>query len=327
MSNSLSVIIPTKNRPIDLNLTVESLFQQSALPIQLVVVDQSQTEESKERVERSFAEASSAVRKRIQLCYILDAAITSLTAARNRGAERAQGDIWLFLDDDVFLEASFVEEVLAVYQRYPRASGVSGIVSNYRRPPIAFRLWASVFARGPFHDERQPIYRRADRLRNAEPIAVRKLGGGLMSFRAGAIRGSRFDENLRGVSDGEDVDFCARLGPDALLVIAPRARLVHKMSPIGRTQDHWVRRFAQANFYLYHRNWKTGLRNRLSFAWLNAGLALVAAIASFKQGSPAPLRALIKGVREGRKTGRTAIHTQAKLQPMGAQGGKHEHGE
>jgi GT2 family glycosyltransferase len=218
--------------------------------------------------------------------------------------EIAQGDICLFLDDDVCLETGFVEEVLAVYQRYPRASGVSGIVSNYRRPPIAFRLWVSVFARGPFHDERQPIYWKADRLRNAEPIAVRGLGGGLMSFRAEAIRAHRFDENLTGVSDGEDVDFCVRLGPDAVLMIAPRARLAHKASPIGRAQDHWLRRFTRANHYIYHRNWERGFRNGLAFVWLNMGLGLVASLASVRRASLAPWRALRKGAREGRRVAR-----------------------
>jgi GT2 family glycosyltransferase len=303
MANSITVIIPTKNRPIDLDLTVESLFQQIALPIQVIVVDQSPTDESKERVERLFAESSSAVQERVQFCYILDGAITGLTVARNRGMQRAQGDIWLFLDDDVVLEAGFLGELLAVYEQHPHVSGVSGIISNYRRASWAYRLWASVFVRGPFHDERQPIYWRADRLRNAAPIAVRRLGGGLMSFRTAAIRAHRFDENLTGVSDGEDVDFCARLGPHAVLMIAPRARLMHKASPIGRAQDHWLRRFARANHYLYHRNWARGFRNGLALVWLNMGLGIAASLASARRTSLAPWRALREGVHEGMRAG------------------------
>src|SRR6266446_4517295 len=100
MANTVSVIIPTKNRPIDLNLTVESLFQQSVLPMQLIVVDQSDTEESKERVERLFAEASFAFREAVQLYYIRDPTISGGAVARNRAMQIAQGDVWLFLDDD-----------------------------------------------------------------------------------------------------------------------------------------------------------------------------------------------------------------------------------
>jgi GT2 family glycosyltransferase len=304
MANTVSVIIPTKNRPVDLDLTVESLFQQSILPIQLIVVDQSQSGEGKERVERSFAEASLALREAVQFCYIQDSTISGGAVARNRAMEIARGDIWFFLDDDVCLEPMCIEELLATYQRYPRASGVSGIISNYQRPPWAYQLWASVFVRGPFHDERQPIYWRAERIRKADPIVVRKLGAGLMSFRAEVIRAHRFDENLIGVSDGEDVDFCVRLGLDAVLMIAPRARLAHKASPIGRAQEHWLRRFARANCYLYHRNWERGIRNRLAFVWLNVGLGLVALLASVKRASLAPWCALREGAREGMQFGR-----------------------
>ncbi len=303
MVKTVSVIIPTKDRPLDLELTVESMLQQSILPTQLIVVDQSHGVETQKRLGKLFAEAPFPAR--IQLYYVRDSTISGLTVARNCAMQIAPGDIWLFLDDDVCLEACFIEEILAVYHRYPQVSGVSGIISNYQRPSWAYRLWASIFVRGPFHDERQPIYWRADRLRQAEPIRVGKLTGALMSFRANAIRGRHFDENLRGVCDGEDVDFCARLGPSAVLVIAPRARLVHKTSPSGRSQDHWLKRLAQANFYLYDRNWKKGIGNRLSFLWFNAGLALVAALASLRAGSLVPWRALTEGAREGQKVGTT----------------------
>lgn len=305
-SNSISVtaIIPTKNRSSDLEHTLESVFGQRILPTQLIIVDQGQGDETKERVENLFAETRFRVREKVQFCYIHNTMISGLTVARNLAMEVARGDIWLFLDDDVILEANFLEELLAVYQRYPQVTGVSGIISNYRRPSLPYRLWAFAFARGPFHDERQVVYWQADRLRVSEPIAVTKLGGGLMSFRGNAIRGRCFDENLRGVSYGEDVDFCARLGPDALLVIAPRARLVHKKSPIGRLQDHWLRGFARANHYLYHRNWEREFRNRLAFVWLNIGLGLVASLASVRRASLAPWRALRKGAHEGTMVGR-----------------------
>jgi GT2 family glycosyltransferase len=304
MTDSVSVMIATKNRPSDLAAAVESVLGQSILPNQLIIVDQSQSDESQVRVEKLFAGAASPVREKVRHCYVRDATISGGAVARNRGMEMAQGDISLFLDDDVVLEANFLEELLSVYQRNPRVTGVSGIITDNERPPWAYQLWATVFVRDPFHDERQPIYWEADQLRNAEPIVVRKLGAGLMSFRVEAIRGHRFDEHLTGVSDGEDVDFCARLGPDAVLMIAPRARLTHKASPIGRAQDHWLRRFARANHYLYHRNWERGFRNGLTFVWLNIGLGLVASLASVQRASLVPWRALREGAHEGTRVAR-----------------------
>ena len=152
--------------------------------------------------------------------------------------------------------------------------------------------------RGPFHDERQPIYWRADKLRNYGPIQVRRFGGGLMSFRAHAIRGKWFDKNLYGVSDGEDVDFCARLGPGAKLLIAPGARLAHYHSSSGRLQDHWLRRMVRGNVFLYRKNWKRGVMNRGCYAWLMVGFALVAVYACVSKLSTAPFKALLTGLDE-----------------------------
>jgi len=80
-----------------------------------------------------------------------------------------------------------------------------------------------------------------------------------MSFRADVITGRRFDENLRGVSDGEDVDFCIQLGSATKLVVAPGARLEHRHSTAGRLRDHWLRRSVRGNFFLYHKNWNRGV--------------------------------------------------------------------
>src|ERR1700693_2218667 len=96
---SLSVIIPTKNRPNDLGVTLETLFRQSALPQQLIIVDQSESGESQKRFELIFDGCSSRVRETIQVLYISDTKISGLAAARNKSMELATGEVWLFLDD------------------------------------------------------------------------------------------------------------------------------------------------------------------------------------------------------------------------------------
>lgn len=302
---SVSVIIPTKNRPADLGTTLKSVLTQSLAPTQLIIVDQSLTNESRLEVERVFAACGG---RGIELRSIRDPGIPGGAVARNKAMDFATGNIWLFLDDDVILEPTFLEELVRAYGRRPEAAGISGIVTNYALPSRAFRLWRWLFARGPFHDERQWIYWNAERLRNEEPIRVSKLGGGLMSFRAEVIRGMRFDDNLVGVSDGEDVDFCMRLGPKAALFVAPRARLLHRQSPSGRELDHQLRREARAKHYLYYRNWNHGIRNKLYFIWLNVGYGLAATAACLRRTSLAPWRALVTGMREGKRAFRIRSH-------------------
>jgi GT2 family glycosyltransferase len=298
---SACVIIPSKNRPADLQRAVRSVLDQTAGPRSLIIVDQSPDEESRRRVEAELSEATARNGLIWKLKYIHDTTISGLAMARNRAMKVADCDVWLFLDDDVVLEADFIEQLLAVYRNCTDVEGVSGIITNYPRPRLVHRIWGALFVRGPFHDERQPIYWHADQLRDSRPISVHRFGGGLMSFRADAIRGKLFDENLQGVSDGEDVDFCAQLGPDAKLLIAPRARLEHRHSPASRLHDHWLRRSVRGNIFLYRKNWNNGTFNRLCYSWLVLGYFLVAVVASVRRLSLDPCRALRTGQEEARR--------------------------
>jgi GT2 family glycosyltransferase len=297
---SLAAVIPTKNRADDLEAAVKTVLSQTTLPVQLIVIDQSATEQSERRIKNLFAECNLHPDGPVDLMYLRDADISGLTAARNRSLNLVRSEIVLFLDDDVLLEPDFVDRILEVYTHYPHATGVSGIVTNYSPPSRMFKYWSWLFARGPLHDDRQPIYWKAAKLGQREPIRVTRLGGGLMSFRMTAIQGFRFDENLTGACEAEDIDFCTRLSGGAVLLIAPAARLVHKASPTGRTGDHWLQRHAQAMWYLYGRNWNHGFVNRLCFVWLNLGYAVAAALVSLNRLSLLPWAGLFKGVGQSR---------------------------
>ena len=297
VSQPVSVLIPTKDRPACLEHAVRLLLAQTVRPSQIVVVDQSTTDEGRRRVE-TILSADPGPRGGVRLCYIHDRAIPGAAVARNRAMSAADGLVWLFLDDDMEPESDFIEQLLDVYAHWPSVGGVSGIITNYARPSLAFRTWSWLFLRGPFHDERQPIYWDVERLRDHEPIPVTKFGSGLMSFRSDLVRALRFDESLQGLPPGEDIDFCARLGSRARLVIAPGARIAHRPSPTGRSQEYWVKEYAQGKLYAYHRNWRRGLHNRLCCVWFEVGCAVAATFASLHRRSFAPWRALVRGVRE-----------------------------
>jgi GT2 family glycosyltransferase len=295
---TMSVLIATKNRPHDLAEAVRSVLEQTQLPSELIILDQSDVDFGQYLVEQEFAAASEDVRKTVNLHHIIDSSVPGLAPARNRLLDVAAGGIVLFIDDDAYLEPDFIKQILACYADREDLVGVSGIITNYTRPEWTSRLWPSIFARGPFHDERQPIYWSAERLRGTDPIRVRKFTGASMSFRADAIRDLRFDANLTGVSLAEDIDFCAALRGRPL-VIAPRARLAHNKSPINRDRDHWLREHAQAAHYLYRKHWKSGLRNRLCFLWLHVGYLSAMPRACLRRMSSEPWRAFRTGARRG----------------------------
>jgi GT2 family glycosyltransferase len=284
----VSVIIPTKNRRADLEETIRTLLGQTRMADELIIVDQSQTE--------SLLPMSS-----FPLKYIYDSSISGLTQARNEGMKQATGDIWLFLDDDVVLEPDFIEQLLAAYA--PGVTGVSGIITNYNAPPIMQRIWTAIFRLGPFHDRRQAIYYDAEKLAGSTPIRVPGFTGALMSFRADEIRGLRFDENLHGACFAEDIDFCARLPRNCVLLITPQARLVHKRSPEARHTVHWLDLHAQGANYMRERHWRNGIWNNLCFGWLNVGYALSAILSCARNISLEPWRAWKQGAKRGRSLG------------------------
>ena len=137
---SVCVIIPTKNRPHDLERALDSLLAQTVVPQSLVIIDQSVGPEGRLRVERQLASAKGRGRHGCRLTYVHDPRISGGAVARNRGMELADGDIWLFLDDDVVLEEDFVQQLLKVYRDYPNADGISGL-----RPIVPGRRWHSFF--------------------------------------------------------------------------------------------------------------------------------------------------------------------------------------
>jgi GT2 family glycosyltransferase len=300
----VAVVVPTKDRPTDLEVTIKSLLCQTALPQQLIVIDQSVSDESQIRVMALLEALAPQRRAGLATVYERDTSLSGLTAARNRALELVRAEIVLFFDDDVILESDFIEQALSVFRDHPDAVGVSGIVTNYSRPPAFYRYWSRIFMRGPFWDDRQPVYWRASQLRGGPPVRVTRLGGGLMAFRLAAISGFRFNEDLRGACPGEDVDFCASLNPDALLLITPNARLVHKQSPAARVPNHWLTTHASTLSYLYYRHWNRGIRNQLCFAWLNAGYGLAATLSSGRRFSFASWRGLATAIRHSRRLAR-----------------------
>ena len=281
---TVSVIIPTRNRAEDLAKTLESLLTQTVQPAELIIVDQS--------AEKSYTDFLP-----IPVVYVHDQTLSGASHARNVGMDHARGDILLFLDDDVVMEPNFIEEMLTAYS--DGVTGVSGIITNYQKPGLPRCLWDVVFFRGPFHDDRQPVYWNAARNATSPPVRVQQFTGALMSFRRSAVQFHRFDTQLTGACPGEDIDFCLRLPKESVLLINPKARLVHNRRPRGRDSTDWLALQAQVYNYLRQRHWYEGFWNNVCFIWLSVGYIAVTTLASVKRGSLEPWRAWREGARKG----------------------------
>jgi GT2 family glycosyltransferase len=293
---SVSVIIPTKNRPDDVRLTLTSLLSQSVQALEVVIIDQSDDDRSQAIASEEFRNAGGDGIALPELRYVHDTSIRGVSQARNRALDMAKGDIWLFLDDDVEMEPVFIEELLKVFAENPAIGGVSGVITNYPAPPFSYRSWLWLFARGPFREKRQPVYWGAHKYRDLVPIIG--MTGCLMSFRAELARTGRFDEGMR---DAEDVDFCLNLKGNPLMVLAPKVRLKHMASPINRIREAWLKKFAASQSHLYHKNWNNKLSNRICFRWFIVGLSLASLLSSVRRLSLEPFLGMLQGLRQGQE--------------------------
>ncbi|MBI4847208.1 MAG: glycosyltransferase family 2 protein [Nitrospirae bacterium] len=276
---TISVIIATKYRHVDVLNTLKSIEIQTFLPTEIIIIDQNTSEELKDAV---FSLLNGKGTNTV-LEYIHDPGITGLTHARNVGIERNRSDIVLFLDDDVILENDFIFNMMQIFMKNPDIYGVSGIISNSSMSWLE-RLFNKVFWVGNFTDMRQIISSDL-RYRNFEYVPVSVLYGGLTSYRKEVFEGFKFDENFIDYGLSEDFDFSFRVSRKYKVVISPKAILEHVASDIGRKDNKkLIESIILSLNYFFRKNLEKNLFNYLSFIWLNAGLVLNALlIAGYKQ--------------------------------------------
>jgi GT2 family glycosyltransferase len=116
-SPTLSVIVPTRNRPESVRRTVAHLRDQDLSPshYEVIVVDDG----SKPPVEREGLEGP--------LVRLLRRAGGERSAARNSGAGIARGELLLFIDDDITAERGFLTAHLAGHRDWPGALAVGAV--------------------------------------------------------------------------------------------------------------------------------------------------------------------------------------------------------
>ena len=117
-------MIPTKNRADHIGLCLESIFGQTMLPRELVIVDSSDTRELEVILERFDGRG-------VSIEYIFMQA--NPMEARNIGAEHTSGDILTFIDDDTVLDQDCLMEISRVFEQDQRGI-VGATTAEYTTP-------------------------------------------------------------------------------------------------------------------------------------------------------------------------------------------------
>lgn len=249
---------------------------QTLLPDEIIVVDASDSDSLKNRLEQKFG-------GNINIIY--NHSTPGLTHQRNVGVGISSGDIVFFLDDDVVLDIDFIKEILKVYQtdKEKTFGGVYGRIIN--KSPGSHQL-ASVYAPfrnifskifflekgsadGRFRLSGFPTYPHAvDKV-----VSVECVPGGLTAYRREVLNEFKFDENLHGYCYMEDDDFSYRVSRVYQNVYTPLAKVIHNESPLARDNTYGkMKMLIENHYYLFHKNFPQDSVHRLAFWWSVVGL-------------------------------------------------------
>lgn len=284
--HKVSIIIPTYDRAKDLDELLNSILQQTILPLEVIVVDDEiPTGEVRALCERRAEEFA---QRGIRLLYLRNHRKRSAAVARNIGAEVAQGDILLFLDSDIILFPNFIAEILKVFNEKPEALGVSGYIVNVAedvRRKRALNL-KNLFNR-VFHS--YYVY-TVDSCRLFEyPMKLTKviscewLNSACTAYRREVFSKFKFDESLEGYSYMEDVLLSHSIykAHPGSLYITPYAGCIHKNSPKLESETELRKHKDRCRKYVLRKLF--GLKGILLYYWQNAGLAIIMCIKIFKR--------------------------------------------
>jgi len=273
MPLTVSVMIPAYRRPKDLADCLDSILGQSVSPLEVIVVDN----DAKLSAQAVVCQYEARYREqRIALRYQASHK-NSPSFARNMGAKLSQGDIVLFLDDDIFLQEDFLSEILKVYEVKPAALGVQGYITNTAERP---RWLRKVFFLPNFEPG---ACRVLPSIRSSYPFApntlipCERLSGGVASYRRSILTEFSQDENLLRYSFGEDLDQSYRIFkryPDSLW-LTPFAQCIHKTSPTGRVVGkEQVYIIEVYGLYLFYKLFPPTLKNKAIYWWSFCGRIL-----------------------------------------------------
>lgn len=118
MRPRFSVIVPLYNKAPYVKKALESVFSQTYIDYEVIVVDDGSTDNSADIVRELVNGKWKLVNDQFRLISQSNAGVA---AARNNGVAKSMGEYVCFLDADDWWEANFLEEMVRLIKEYPDA--------------------------------------------------------------------------------------------------------------------------------------------------------------------------------------------------------------
>jgi GT2 family glycosyltransferase len=250
MNNSVDIIIPTINRSDDILECLDSILVQTVQPRSIILIDASDDEKLSDIIEKKY--------QQLPIQYFR--AEKGLPHQRNVGLEYSNAEWILFLDDDIALESSFIENALKCMEKHLDFAALTGRVINHGRKKKVNPLLI-LFQRMFYLSESKVAGFKSSGDYNVnhpsinKPVEVGIAVGCLSMYRRDIFDNFRFDTNfqfLEGYASLEDEDFSLQLKHKHKILYCPEAEAYHNRDlGKGTRLSEWKRGRIRAFNYRY----------------------------------------------------------------------------
>lgn len=240
----ITVIIVTKNRPVELARCLNSIQQQTE-PHHCIVVDGG-----------TMAKAGITIQRNIGRAQVLD-----------------DTDIVVYCDDDTVLPPDTFSTVKQIFTD----TNIVGLTGNMVGEP-KFGLLKKLVGTFTGAYTSQPYGVSYGLFNIINPVTkqqqVRWLPGAFMCYRWSIVKHVAFDEWFEGYGLGEDFDFSYRVGSQGKLLADPDLKITHLHSTKNRDWEKFgAMRIINRN-YLRKKFWPKSAARWLGMYWANSWLML-----------------------------------------------------
>ncbi len=294
-STLFSIIIPTKDRPQDLENCIASIANQSVLPKEMIVVDAS----SEDICLANKNNCANIVQNKSKLLHI--PSCPGVNIQRNTGAAMASGEVIMFIDDDVVLEKDYCEKILEVYGLYNHTNigGVSGAMRNYYNSGLINRAFKKLFfmTRVTLHEGGRflPSLGYVYVLSPKEIIEVQVMQSGFCSYYRDIFNKYKFDKSFDRCTD---LDISYRVSRKYKLFQTPYAQLTHYHSESTHLNIRKLNERLCINEYnLVNKHLPRKFRYRAAYYISVVGELILASVKSLVKFSPDPLLGRLDGLK------------------------------
>jgi GT2 family glycosyltransferase len=275
----LSAIIATRNRPQELVRCVESIFAQTLLPDELVVVDASDVPEVKPKLE------SITSMKKMPFKYITSR--PHMPAQRNLGVDNASGDIIMIIDDDTIFDRNYFAEIVSVFNSdvEGRVGGVFGESTEGRADAnkaifirrIFTKLFGTVFF---LYCQKNGKFQPSGAITTIQPATMHDMTevecfwGNFFAMRKETFNEFRLEEGFPYNWFADDDDLAYRVSRKYKNIYNPRAKLAHHRSTARFDPQTTMRVLMENHYFFYQKNLPKTLKHRAAFWWSIVGWLL-----------------------------------------------------